>query len=1042
MPLLVYKSSAGSGKTFTLVKEYLKIVLENPLSYRQVLAITFTNKATAEMKGRITQTLAGLANDSSDVRSMLKALKNDPEFNISPELIPVRAARVLQLILHGYSEFSVCTIDSFMHRVVRAFAFDLHLPVNFEVEIDTDSLIDRTVGELLNMVGSDQGITSLLTGFVKTLVDDEKGWDISTGIKSIAKTLFDERERTGAEPLRSLSPADFLRIHMALQQHTSQFEQKLKGFGRDFVDLLRDNGIEMTDTARGNAGFYNYMERLANGDFSKLSPNRHVQSALEDEKWESAKCSPSIRAALYTLSASISHKLNTTIGFIETNQQHYFTLKAVAGNFFPMATLSLLDILLIQVARNRNLVHLSEFNRRIATVVLNEPVPFVYARLGEKYRHFLIDEFQDTSIIQWQNILPLVHNTLSSPAEGHNPMVMIVGDSKQSIYRWRNGETAQFQQLPLIYSRPQTTWFIEAEQTLIRNYKPKDLGLNFRSTPEIIDFNCLLFKHAGALLSSGLKETYNNVEQTPGGSRKNGRVEIVFNNGKGEEGKGKSWDITMVKASIEKSRAEGFSFAQIAVLCRGNDDCASVARELLSEGIPVVSSESLLLSSSPRVSALVTAMRMLHQPENHVYKASLELLMQLIRKTDKLSLNNESDPVNEPNADHLLSLPFYDLAETLVRRLGLNNQHDLYLQFFLDAVQEFSRKDHRGLTGFLEWWDGQRSRRSVDLPDGADAVQVMTIHKAKGLAFDVVILPFISNRVRPGRSFDWIFDISVGESILPAARVKMETKSLETSFADQYNEEMDKTRLDTINLLYVAFTRAISRLYIFSAEPPAESDSPGPSYMLRTMLNAAWPESGQMNTFIYGAEAIEDSVRKFSTPDTFNESFSGVSFDWHEQITVGRPASVKSAMADISGSLEFGILVHNILSNIITPHDIPEQVKKAIIHGKLNQDMALRIERRITEIVNQPDITPFFNYQGEVKTEAPILLANGNLLRPDRVMINRDEALVIDFKTGKTSPVHEEQIINYASALSELGYKTVKGWLLYLSDPPHVKVVV
>lgn len=798
----------------------------------------------------------------------------------------------------------------------------------------------------------------------------------------------------------------------------------------------------MTDTARGNSGFFNYMERQANGDFSKLKPNQHVLSALKDNKWESAKCSPLVRDSIKTISESISQLLKITIDYTERNQKQYHTLKAVAANFFPMATLSLLDTLLVQVARDQNLVHLSEFNRRIATVVLNEPIPFIYARLGEKYRHFLIDEFQDTSVVQWQNILPLIHNSLSSPADGHDPVAMIVGDSKQSIYRWRNGETAQFQQLPLIYSRPDTPWFAEAEQNLIRNFKQKALKLNFRSAPEIIEFNCQLFKHAVTSLSSGLKEVYDNVKQIPGSSGKKGRVEVVFNDGKGDVGKGKSWDLSMVQSSVEKSFAEGFSYAQMAVLCRGNDECASVARELLSAGIPVVSSESLLLSSSPGVSAIVTTMRLLQQPDNMIYKTSLTLLLQLINKTEKLSLHIVPGITNKAGADYLLSLPIYDLAENLVRRLGLNHHYDLYLQFFLDAVQEFSRNDHSGLPGFLEWWDEQRTKRSVDLPDGADAVQVMTIHKAKGLAFDVVILPFISNRVKPGRTFDWIFDVPVGDSILPAARVKMETKSLETSFADLYREEMDRTRLDAVNLLYVAFTRAISRLYIFSAEPPQESESPGPSFILRTMLSSAWPESAQMNTFVFGNRTNEECTGNIRTPEVSSNPTEGLSFDWHELIAVGRPASVKSDLADISASIDFGIVVHTILSNIITPDDISKQVSKAVVHGKLNPEMAARIDKRITEIINLADVAPFFNFQGEVKTEVPILLSNGNLLRPDRVMINKEEAFVIDFKTGKPDNTHDEQIKNYISALAELGYRNVKGWLLYLSDPPHVKLVV
>lgn len=1042
MPLLVYKSSAGSGKTFTLVKEYLKIVLLNPQSYRNILAITFTNKATAEMKGRITQTLAGLATRSQATSAMMQQLTSDPQLNLSSDAIALQSARVLQLILHGYSEFSVSTIDSFMHRVVRAFAFDLHLPVNFEVEIDTSVLTDRTVGELLNMIGSDAEITRLLTGFVKTLVDDEKGWDITGGLQAIAQTLFDERERKGAEPLRSLSPGDFIKIHLALQQATQKFERELSDHGRTFLRLMQSNGIEAADTAYSTSGFYLFMQRLALEDFSKLTINQNIAKTLETGKWNSAKCSPQALGALNALSAEISAQLGSTFRLIADNHLHYNTLNAIAENFFPMATLALLDNLLTSVARNRNLVHLSEFNRRIAGVVLSEPVPFIYARLGEKYRHFLIDEFQDTSIMQWQNLLPLVHNALSSPDEHHEPVAMIVGDSKQAIYRWRNGETEQFQKLPYIHHRPDNDWFREAEQTLVNNFMPADLEHNFRSAPEIIEFNNLLFARAETLLPEKFKNIYQQKDQKPGGNTKRGGVTITFNDGQRETERGKSWDINQVKETIANLTDKGFQYKQMAVLCRGNDDCATVARELSATGIPVISSESLLIASSPKVSALVSTLRMLHQPYNPVHRATLAILLRTINVSREEATYTEEKILATAASGDLRALPLYDLAEHVIRLLGFDRSGNVYLQFFLDSVQEFGRKDYRGLAGFLEWWDNQRSRRSIDLPEEANAVRIMTIHKSKGLAFDVVLLPFIGNSLKAGRQYEWITDVAVGEMILPAARVKMTKKATETDFQNLFVEEMERSLLDTINLLYVAFTRAALQLYVFATEPAATTESHGAAFMLRTMLTLAWPKSAHNSHFTFGPEAPVLNKPKHRESPTPEDVAPGISFDWHDQIIVGRPSSPASRMAGSSAPAEFGIQVHNLLSHILKPDDIAPQIEKEVSSGLLDWETARRIETRITEIMNLTDVAPFFNFSGEIRTEAPLLLPDGNILRPDRLLLTNQEAWVVDFKTGQPHPRHHEQIKKYVSALSGMGYPAVKGWLLYLSDPPHAEAVV
>lgn len=1034
MPLIVYKSSAGSGKTYTLVMEYLRLVLVNPLSFKNILAITFTNKATAEMKNRLLETLASLAAGAEDSHKLVEQLLTDPEQPLNEETIRFRASRVLQLIIHNYSEFSVSTIDSFMHRVVRTFAFDLQLPVNFEVELEHDVLVDRAVSNLLQRVGSDQEITALLTGFVKTLVDDEKGWDIRHGLTSIAETLFDEREREGASPLRELSPMQFLKIHLAIRRQIGNLEQQLREGSKRLLERLVAEGVTIDDTHRTRSGFFFYIQKLAIGDFSNFIPNRYVHDVLSTRKWESGKCRPEAKQALYANGELIAAELGEIVAFAEQHHEQYRTLQAVAENFFPTATLALLDQLLMQVARENNLVHLSEFNRRIASVVLHEPVPFIYARLGEKYRHFLIDEFQDTSIMQWHNLLPLAHNTLASDdGTSKAGKVMIVGDSKQSIYRWRNGETEQFQLLPLIFQKPDTPWFDDAERTLSLHYQPHHLATNYRSSVEVIEFNNRFFKQAAHLLPQQFQPVYANPEQKAAGGKNPGRVEIKFLD-RNTDRKGKDGHLAFITETITTLLDEGYALSQIAVLCRGNDDCALVAQHLLKQQIAVVSSESLLLASSPKVSAVVLAFRMLNQPQNPVHRESLKRLMKVLQ-------HSPTAPPVEPESllSRLVTLPFYDLAEAIVRQLGFDREHDPYIQFFLDTVQEFSRKDYRGLAGFVEWWDDQRFRRSVQLPDGANAVQVMTIHKSKGLAFGAVIIPFVANTLKPGRSHDWIFHIAAGEEILPAARVRMTKKALDTSFASNYTLEMNKSRLDTLNLLYVAFTRARERLFVSADTPPQQTDHTGAASIIQSVLQLEWPNLQDINPFVFGEKTDNAPLAKrtLRSEEPLHKAYSG-SHDWREMIsTAGNYPETAKQQAQI----DYGLLVHRLLSEIRNASDISQVLDKAKSGGQLDNATADAVTNSLHRILNMPECAPLFRAENVMKNEAALLLPDGSILRPDRVVLESNKTWVVDFKTGKPNASHHQQVARYAATLRAMELPDVQGMILYLSEPPFVEFV-
>lgn len=1055
----VYKSSAGSGKTFTLVKQYLHIVLLNPIKFRNILAITFTNKAANEMKERIIGSLREIADkdsfpESVSVKYMLPDLAGTT--GLSTNQLSENAKKALQLILHNYNEFAVSTIDSFVHKVIRSFAFDLHIPLNFEVEINVHELIVKIVDLLISRVGTNAQLTKTLINFTKSKADDDKSWNIEQDLIDTAKLILNEDGQKHIDKLKQLDLKDFALINIQINELIIKFEKTVSGVAHKAVDLIRSKGIENSSFYQGRSGISVYFQKLSDRNFTSIHPNSYVTKTIEEDKWYAGKASHTDQAAIEKIKAELIDYYQQIQVYIQDHYPDYIIFSEIRKNIYPLAVLNEIEKLLDEYKSENDLVLISEFNKRISEVVLNEPVPFIYERIGEKYKHFLVDEFQDTSILQWQNLLPLIDNSL---AEGN--FNMVVGDGKQAIYRWRNGEVEQFDKLPEIYQRDNNPVQIQREESLKRNFENVPLLHNFRSKKGLIEFNNDFFTFVSNQLPDNFKSIYQDLQQKPN-DKTGGYIQIEFE----EENPGISFtdfNLERIKVSIAALLESGYQYSDVAILCRKNSEASQIASDLLSVSIPVVSAESLLLNNSEKIRFLMALIKNLVNDEDRVAQTEVvSFLTQTERITGDLHANlkkfgikirekEESEPIPDfyntlsansfdLNPFYLLNLSIYDLCEEMIRIFSLNKTVDPYIQFFLDAVLKLSTDKNPDLHELIDWWEEKKNKLSIVVPSGINAVQVMTIHKSKGLEFPVVLFPFATEEVKMKDKL-WI-DLD-GRDIptLKTALVNNSKSLLETKHAALRIEEDSKSFLDMMNLLYVVFTRPTDRLYIFTSmykrqkNPGAESVQKLMKLYLET--KSLWEENKNIYTI---GEADKKGKQDSPTDDGYKLN-SFISFAWRKRILLSLQAPEFWDIEDPSQKQQWGSLIHYLLAIINVPGDIEPAIDKLTAEGIIDNDEAPAIGKLITAFINHPEVKCYFQDGLEVKSEPEILLPDGHSFRPDRLIFEKDKVIVIDFKTGQPEESHHNQIKNYQKILENMGYVHTEGVLLYLNQTnPVVKV--
>lgn len=1042
----VYNSSAGSGKTFTLVKEYLKIALKskNARTYKEILAITFTNKAAAEMKERVIDALKALSGQialEGTPKFLLAELVKPVEqggLGISEEEIKTRSKAVLSSILHNYNDFAISTIDKFTTKIIRTFALDLKLPLNFGIELNEDEVLKSAVDMLIAEVGVNEKLTKLLIDYSKEKADDEKSWNIELDLIKFAKNITKEGGEEHLEKIRNLTIDDFEAIKKELVVVTQSFESNVKDIGTRAIAFINQQGIEPKSFSSSYIPIYfNY---LATFREDKLTASDSVQKMFAGEKEWYSKATPTSQKDLIDANkTTITDFYNEIKTLLETSHSDFILKTLLLKTIYQTAVINEIEKTIVEFKADNNILNLSDFNKQIAKIILTESIPFIYERLGEKYHHYLIDEFQDTSIIQWQNLIPLLDNALANG--NYN---MLVGDAKQAIYRFRGGEVEQIINLPKIYNHNNNPLLVEREKTLMRNHKDENLTQNYRSKAEIVDFNNQFFNFVANELTDRFSPIYSELKQEFDPKNTGGGVSIEFL-------EPDDYNVNTklkIKETIEQCLADGYQYSDITILTRSNDNASAIASFLLENNIQVISSESLLLNNSNEVKFLLSLLKYIANPidlANHLYAVNY-LINNRFTNEENIDyfIHKAPDVLGDFLQKHQLTLSkssattfsLYELTEYLIEHFDLGKNVNIFIQFFLDKIHEYATKNDNSILNFIEWWDNKGNKFSVVIPSGINAVQVMTIHKSKGLEFPVVIYPFATNNAGPTDSFIWTEELIVNG--LSSSILKLSADMKGTVLSEVYLYEKEKEKLDTINVLYVALTRPKNRLYVISKQKDVKEEKPTKNYFLDFCIANA---SAKVTDSVYRFGEFKKVTQFTSIENSANETLTNICYNpWRDKIDISYQAPKYWDIENPETYADYGNLIHQLLSEIEHASDVDKTVEKFTQQGLFTPEAKMEVVNELNQLMAKPEVARFFNDYSELKTETTILLPTGESYQPDRVVLKNNTTLILDYKTGKKEKKHYEQLEHYKILLAEMGYSNIESYLLYIKEKELVRV--
>lgn len=1031
---VVYRSSAGSGKTFTLVKEYLRLSLSDPKklnsNYKRILAVTFTNKAAAEMKQRILDALDQIANKTKFpfVGELLCE-----ELKIKQEELKQRSKIVLSQILHHYSDFSIGTIDSFTHKIVKTFAHDLKLPVNFNLEMDVEGFYDKVISTLFNQIGEDEYVSKLLKEFVLNKAEENASWDPEKAIKEFAKLLQKENSDSYLQKLKHFSPQELEEIRKELFGYISYYNSHLKTEGQKAIDLISKNGLSDNDFSYKVSGPQSFFKKCANQnvDIETTVKGRTID-AIEKNAWANKETPNKNKVeAISTQLTSIARHL---IDFIKENHSYYSLCRLLSTQIYPLLLLKKIEEISNDKKQEERLVFISEFNKNIFDLINNEPTPFIYERLGEKYQHYLLDEFQDTSTLQWHNILPLIDNSLSN-----GWFNLIVGDGKQSIYRWRNANVKQFIDLPEIENAANNFLVEERGDNLTRNFKENLLDTNFRSLSTIINFNnAIFFKLSNELLTDGHKKIYKDQRQEV---KHKGAGLITVNTGKVNREELDELNFSVIKTQIQNALNSKFDYKDICIIVRKNTHGNTIADFLMENQIPIVSSDSLLLKNNLEINTVISYLNYL---SNNQDKVSATAVINYLQQTQQIS-NKEFTAGAQKLAKSIslfevlksfninlsaqdLSLNnIFDHCLIIINALSLNNNGYPYIRFFLDEVNEYLITKNSNISSFCEWWKTRSQKASLIIPANTNAVKIMTIHASKGLEFPVVIVPYCnSNFYRANDS--WV-ELNNDKIKLPVAAINLSSKVKNAGLEKEFDLEEQEQILENLNLLYVAFTRASERLHIISAYSN-NSKTLISHWIEKYLTDNLKPKA--TNYFEIGEINNKQLQESKESPEHFN--LNPLKFETSTNVIQIKAAHLLNSEDSLEAK-EMGIIIHWILSKINNNKEVDEAINQALLEGMINTTQIILIKEKLNKLVNHPELKNYFESEKNYKIEMEIATFSGEVLRPDRIIIEENLTTIIDYKTGReNNKKYSKQLLKYQEAMTNMGYSNIKSLLVYIDD--------
>ena len=1110
--LTVYRASAGSGKTFTLAVEYISLLVKDPENYQHILAVTFTNKATQEMKMRILSQLYGIANSLQSSQQYFNKVKE--KTNMPDAVIRNNARAALTLLIHRYNNFRILTIDAFFQQVLRNLAHELGQTANLRVDLNNEEITEKAVDQMIESLEKGQPVLQWISTYINNSIEDDNGWNIIGKIKTFGTNIFKDFYKAHEANLKEqLSNADDFKVYeTTLRKRRNDIRKTFNSKAKSILNEIKNANLDIPSNYR--SGLYKYLTDSAIAPLTNKPLKAGVLKANESpQNWTSSKCAKADKQQIQTLAAEVlSAQLSELIAYNNDNWNEFQSIQLTLSHLSELRLLHAIADAVDNLTKDTNRFMLSNTQALLKELIADSDTPFIFERIGARLKHVMIDEFQDTSTIQWQNFQVLLANCMAQELSQN----LIVGDIKQSVYRWRQGDWGILNNIEKSFAH--------------QKIRLETLDYNYRSEKRIIDFNNAFWEQCVANTAKEVaqddaekaeivQKAYEDVAQKTHKTTENGFVKISLYPSKVMKDAVLEELIETIKELFNNGYG-GKNQSKIAILVRSKSNIQDIVNALLQSfgnEINIVSDEAFRLDASLSVNIIVSAMHLLTHPDDVLTRGKLvklynqEVLKKPLTDTDLLVSINESNNIDTKNIDKkerrklateqqmaklnsqlppeyvanrelLLGLPIVDLVDKLFMLFGLDQLEgqSSYICTLYDTLNDFLKDHTADIDDFINEWENSLSSKTIQ-SDEIEGIRIMTIHKSKGLEFDNVIIPFCSWEMeKKGTLWCETKNKPAPYNKLPLLPIDFSRdKLIGTVFEDDYKEEHFQNIVDNLNLLYVAFTRASKNLFVFglrqgktTLDNIAKGTPPGNrSYAIELALrqvseqlqgsSLSFPDDiGSEIHFEYGTLAPETHEKEHAVADnpflikpdkhivsiatypqaaTFKQSNKSIEFVKGEDVDP----------SDRTRYIKIGNVLHQLFSTIYTTADIPARLNELEQQGIIYNDeiTSAQLRTRIEDAITNPQVQEWFSKRWQLYNECTILEYNKDTNemeehRPDRVMTDGKEFVVVDFKFGKEREEYKKQVQQYMEILIRMGHKKVSGYLWYVVKNNVVEVKI
>lgn len=1019
----IINASAGSGKTFAITENILKEILnsDDTEHFKRILALTFTNKAAKEMKERVLTSLKDFSNFNKCARSEALFKSLSEKLNLNNNEIIRKSRVVLEKILHDFSFFNIDTIDSFNHSLIRSFAQELKLSSDFEVTTDYEDSLNEAVYKIFDNDKPNQKLDEMLKDFAIKKIYEGKSWDVEYDMKEFAQSIFTEKHFKEIDKLSKKSIKDFLNFKKETKRKHVLEQKNIVIKIKNIEDLIKNSQFEISFSRNS---FPKLLKKIKENE-TQLKSSKEISCLFERKRVINKKCFDANKnQAEEMLKKLKAYCLDLKVSVVKSK-----TLELFLNSVTPSALIKEIKTNFKEIQMLKNQVCVSEFNDIIYKEIANQPTPYLYEKLGVRYNKYFIDEFQDTSTLQWKNILPLISHALDSIDEnGDQGSLFLVGDFKQSLYRWRGADPKIFTNL------------IQNENLFKEKKRIINLKKNFRSKNEIISFNNAFFSTVSKMLSSPAQQSiYKNNTKQFNNNNNGGLVSIkILDQNLKKEGE-REIIIKEILDKINCFKGRGFQEGDICILVRDNKQASVISSGLNEKGISIMSSETVVVNNSKEIRLLINLIKL---KDNHLNKSAKFEIIKYYKNNfdfqDEFSFFNETSDLDLKKLFKKLGFgdvldgfkkPLYESIDFFIKVLNLDKKNkDPFILMFKEIVFKKGFNDGFGDKEFLSYWDKEKEKIKLTLKGNSQSVQILTIHKAKGLEFPIVIYPYANSETyRNMSSKKWLPLSEEKDSCKLLIPFNELIKDYNDTFSKVYSLNIENQEFDNLNLLYVAFTRAEQELHVISVYPKKGSLN-SHSEIIRFFLekNNKWKET-KLN-YSWGRKTTKKRVQFLKTQQTIGIETKTINTE-HQTVYIDE-------------KIRFGELFHDFMSQIVNSNEYRKSKLKLEARDDISQEFKEKILVLSNKIISNKDLKKYFSNKIYAICEKEILLNKKSII-PDRLnFLNKKDVVIIDYKTGFKQKKDTEQICFYKETLIKMGYNVLETILVYLNpDNLSLKLV-